>query len=334
MNPNNPNPPSSIDQISGGYRAAQVLFTANRLGVFSAVGEGSCSSSRLAQMLEANPRGMRILCDALASLGLLIKEDGVYRNSADALEYLLPGKAKSQTAMMLHAAKLYERWGKLYDVVKTGIPVSDGTIDPRLAGDEASFAQAMADVARLSARQVVELVDISKTRNMLDVGGGPGLYAIEFARANPSLRATVFDSESTLTVTRVNVEAAGLSDRVALQPGDALKDDIGSGYDFILVSNLIHSFSYDANRRLTQKCARALLPEGRLCIKDFFLDSDRTSPNWCALFSVNMLVGTEEGDCYTVEEAREWMENAGLVLDSVIAQPPQSTLAIGKKPLG
>lgn len=331
MNSTNAASPIPIDQISGGFRASQILLTAVRLGIFAALGDGTRSYEELAQALDANQRGMRILCDALVSIGLLEKENGQYRNSPTALDYLLPGTFKSQVAMMLHHARLYETWGKLYDVVKTGKKVPDEAVDPRVLGDERSFAEAMADIARISAKQVVELIDLSGVRNMLDVGGGPGTYAIEFARANPELRATVFDTAQTLESARANAEAAGLSDRVSLCPGDVLREELGEGYDFILISNVVHIFPNEMNRLIVQKCARALIPGGRLCIKDFFLEPARTSPPWGALFAVNMLVGTDGGDCYTIDEAKEWLTSAGLTFDSVLIQTPQSSLVIGKK---
>ena len=179
------------------------------------------------------------LCDALAAIGLLEKEGKTYRNSPLALEYLLPEAPHSKIALLRHAARMYETWGKLVDAVKSGQPVPEEAIDPRLRGDERDFALAMADVARDSARQCAEILDLSDTRNVLDVGGGPGMYAIEFARQNPELHVVVFDNEKTTDVARANIEAAGLSDRISLRVGDAFTDDLGSGYDFVLLSNII-----------------------------------------------------------------------------------------------
>lgn len=320
-----------IDAMTSGFRAAQVVFTANRLGVFPAIYEGTDSVEDLAEFLGASPRGVRILCDALAALGLLEKENHQYRLSPLALEYMLPHSPQSRVAMLLHGAKTYEKWGRLYDAVKTGAKTPDESIDPRLVEDDGSFARAMADVARASAPQLVQILDLSQTRRMLDLGGGPGFYAIECARANPGLHAVVFDSEQTLETAQINIEQAGLSDRVTVQPGDAIHDDFGEGYDFILLSNFIHVFSYECNRGVVQKCARALNPGGRLCVKDFLLDSDRTSPEWNALFAVNMLVGTDEGDCYTLEEVREWMEQAGLAVESVQPMAAYSKMILAVK---
>ncbi|RJP19975.1 MAG: methyltransferase domain-containing protein [Candidatus Omnitrophota bacterium] len=320
-----------IDAIAGGYRACQVLLTANRLGVFAAIGKGKVRVERLVELLETDRRATRILCDALVALALLEKEEDSYRNSPLALEYLLPDSPNPRNGILWHGAKLYERWGKLHDAVKSGKPVPDEAIDPNLVGNEKTFAQAMADIGRTSAGQLAKLLDLSDVKILLDVGGGPGIYAIEFARQNPDLHAVIFDNEKTTPVALENAKQAGVADRVTAKAGDIFRDSIGGEYDFILISNVVHIYSYEQNAELVAKCANALAQGGRLCIKDFLLDPDRTGPAWGALFAVNMLVSTDQGDCHTVEEARCWLESAGLHCDSHMDLTAQSRLLIGKK---
>ena len=146
-----------IDEITSGYKASQILLTANRLGLFAALETGPLSATELASRLDTNPRATRILCDALASLSLLNKTQDRYGNSELAAEFLLPDSAKSRSAMLLHSAKLYERWSKLYDVVRTGQPVPESEIDPRLLGDGR---------AQLEPPRVLGVVE------MLDAGDG------------------------------------------------------------------------------------------------------------------------------------------------------------------
>ena len=331
MNRVNTKPLDPIEAISSGYRDSQILFTAVRIGIFNALLDQTLSCESLCASLDCSPRGMRILCDALVTLGLLDKEGDFYCNSAVALEYLLPDSPKSKAAIMKHGARLYERWGKLYDVVKTGRPVSEDDLDQRSVGFDRAFAKAMADVGRISAQQTVEIIDIGVARKMLDIGGGPGLYSIAFVQHNPNLNATVFDNAETLEVAQENIDEAGLSDRVSTKPGNALDDELGGPYDFILISNCIHSFSYEANQNLVKKCADVLTPDGRICLKDFFLEEDRTSPKWNAIFAVNMLVNSEEGNSYTINEAKQWLDNAGLEYESLHEVASNSRIIMGKK---
>lgn len=322
-----------------GYREGQILFTAVRLGVFDALAKEPAGADALAARLDSDPRGTRILCDALAALGVLAKEgSGTYRCSPAAEEYLLYASPTTKVPMLLHGAKLYERWAGLFDAVKTGTPVPDERIDPRLWGDEAGFARAMGAIGRESAVQTGDALEHlgllgarGSARTLLDVGGGPAVYALEMVRRSPGLHATVFDRPDTLEVARTNVEEAGLAERVSLRPGEAFEDDLGGPYDLVFTSNFLHIFGPEANRRLVRRAAEALAPGGHLAVKDFLLDPGRTTPQGAALFAVNMLVGTEAGDSYSLDEVHGWFREAGLEPGETVDLTPQSRLTVGRK---
>jgi len=320
-----------IDDIAIGYQASQILLTANRLGLFAALADRSKDHLQLADDLETDPRGTRILCDALVDLGVLERTAEGYKPGSDARRHLLPNCAEPRADLLAHGSRLYERWAGLYDAVKTGSPVTDHQLDPRLEGSEREFARAMADVGRRSAAATCELLDLSGASHVLDLGGGPGIYAIEFARAWPDLEVTVFDTPAALGVARKNLETSGVADRVHLRAGDAFEDSLGGPYDAIFISNVIHIYSADDNRRLVARCANCLKVGGLLILKDFFLDDDRQRPAGGAVFAVNMLVSTEGGDCYTVTETRSWLEAAGLALEETLDVASKSRLLVASK---
>jgi len=320
-----------IEDMAGGYRASQVLLTANRLGLFEALADAQLSAEEIAEALKTDVRATRILCDALVSLSLLRKRDLSYENTRTAKEYLIPGGPDSKVAQLHHSAKLYETWKTLYDVVKEGRPSGADAIDPRLVGDKRKFAKAMADTARAVVESTVAQIDLSGARKMLDVGGGPGIYAIEFVRRYHRLEAVIIDDPETLEVARENLRNAGLTDRVSLRAGDVFQDDLGTDYDFILLSNLTHIYSAQENKLLVSKCGDALNQGGLLCIKDFILGPDRVSPQWAALFAVNMLVNTDKGNCYTLADITDWFESASLTLTEVKKITTQSALVLAHK---
>ena len=82
-------------------------------------------------------------------------------------------------------------------------------------------------------------------------------------------------------------------------------------YSRYFMSAVIHSNAEADNRALVSKAARALNPGGRIVVQDFLMNPDRSGPPGAALFALNMLVGTPEGDTYTEAEVRGWMEEAG-----------------------
>lgn len=320
-----------IDEIANAYQASQILLTANRIGLFAAIGDEVKSADTVAADLDANPRGVRILCDALVDIGLLERSNGGYRNGEDAKRHLLADSPEPRSDLLRHGARLYERWGRLFDSVKTGEPVADELLDPRLLGDEREFARAMADVGRRSARVTCDALNLEGTKSLLDIGGGPGIYAIEFVRRWPELEVTIMDSSEALEVAQENIEVAKVADRVHLVPGDALTDDLGGPYDVVFISNVIHIYSATDNRQLIHRCAVALAEDGRLILKDFFLDEDRKRPPGAVVFAVNMLVSTEGGACYTVEEAESWLESTGLQLQKISDVAAKSRLLVAKK---
>jgi predicted O-methyltransferase YrrM/predicted transcriptional regulator len=321
-----------VDRLASGYRACQILLTANRLGLFEKLIEGPLSAEDLSSRLDADRRGVRILCDALVAEGLLKRAEEGYINGSLAERFLLESSPVSRVHSLHHAAKLYERWGRLFDAVKHGRPIPDERLDPELVGNEEQFAKAMADVGRVSAAETSKVLDLDGVRRLLDIGGGPAIYAIEFARRNPDLEVVVFDSEATLKVAEKNIRAAKLEERVTCRAGNALEDDLGGPFDLVFLSNVVHIYSAATNRQLVGRCASSLVPGGRLAIKDFLLDGDRLSPPGGAVFAVNMLVSTEGGDCYTVAEVNDWLSEHGLRFESLVDVATKSRLLTSRKP--
>jgi 3-hydroxy-5-methyl-1-naphthoate 3-O-methyltransferase len=324
-----------LDEIAGGYRAAQVLFAACRLRVFEQIGNTGLGLEAVTERLESSPRGTRILLDALVGMGLLEARSGRYYNTALSLDALADASPHSRFAHILHSARLYERWAGLYDAVKTGRPTPDERIDPRIESGKAAFAKAMADSARRTASLTVACIDLDRVSSLLDIGGGPGLYSIAFAERKPDLHASILDDGETLRVAEKNIGAAGLSDRITLLPGDAHSTELGGPYDFIFISNVLHIYSAERNSRLVRRCAAVLNPGGRLALKDFFLEDleggGKTGPLWNLLFAANMLVGTDEGDCYTESEVRSWCGSAGLGFSQRIPLTEKTSILVFRR---
>ncbi len=247
------------------------------------------------------------MLNALVGLDILTKEGNQFRPTAEAARYLDPTSPDFRGGMLQHGLNLWEPWSKLTDAIRRGGPVPRAE-RPR-SGEE--FMLAMHHNALRLAGRIAELLDLSGASRLLDLGGGPGTYAIAFARRNANLQVTVFDAPYALEFAARNAAEAGLVDRVLVRPGDFLTDDIGSGYDLVWGSHIIHSYGENDNRMLMGKIRRALAPGGRAVLHDFFLDDSHTDPPQAALFALNMLVNTPDGRSYATSEARQWLEAAG-----------------------
>jgi ubiquinone/menaquinone biosynthesis C-methylase UbiE len=207
-----------------------------------------------------------------------------------------------------HNRSMLKSWAQLETVLKTGQPAPR---EERTAEEMEDFICGMENVSRKTSREVVEKIDLSQARKLLDLGGGPGTAALTFAQANPELHAVVFDLEGPIGIAKQQIEKAGFTSQVTTQSGDFHTDELPSGFDTVYISNIIHMLSPAQNRDLLEKAARALIPGGRLLVKDFFLEDSRAAPAWTAQFSVNMLVNTEGGKSYTLAEMTQMLVEAG-----------------------
>jgi SAM-dependent methyltransferase len=307
-------PAMTREQIRGmayAFQESRILLTAHELGVFNAIGKGRHTSAAIAALIGTDPRATDRLMNALCGMGLLAKENGRFSNSEAAAQCLVEG-SPGYLGGLMHTVHLWDTWTTLSEAVRKGTSVPHTGGGTRGEGWLSAFIAAMHDRAVRQASAVVGQIDLSNVTRVLDVGGGSGAYAMAFARANPRIRATVFDLPGVVPLTTSYIGREGLTERVDTIAGDYLKDDLGAGYDLVFLSAVIHSNSAEENAALILKCARALSPGGSVVVLDFIMDEERVAPSHGALFALNMLVGTAQGDTYTESEVSRWMTGAGL----------------------
>jgi (2Fe-2S) ferredoxin/predicted O-methyltransferase YrrM len=323
--------PDDLVQTIRGFQESRVVLTAIELDTFTAVADGATAAQAAAKM-GTDPRASEMLLNALAALGLLSKHNAVFHNTPVSARYFVAGSPDDARAATMHTANLWHRWSTLTDSVRAG--TAPARQEPREPNGQwtRSFIAAMHRNARERAPHVVRAVGTTGVRRMLDVGGGSGAYSIAFAQAGAELHAEVFDRPEVLAIAREHIERVGLSGRVTTRAGDLCRDSLGSGYDLVLVSAICHMLGPDENRDLLRRCHQALAPGGRVVIQDFILEEDKTSPRMAALFSLNMLVGTERGASYNQSEYTRWLAEAGFREVSRIRLPGPSGLIIGQVP--
>jgi 2-polyprenyl-3-methyl-5-hydroxy-6-metoxy-1,4-benzoquinol methylase len=287
-----------LRKLWSGFWSARVLITANNLGVFDLLDKPR-SAEAVAKELKTDGRATALLLDALAGIGLIEKKRGKYRNTAVAGKLLLKGSPYYQGDIIRHADSLWQSWSALDEVVKTGRPARRGR-------DHRSFILGMHNIAVLKSREVMRATGLRGVKAALDLGGGPGTYSMEMA--GRGVRVTLFDLPDTVKIARrVTRGIKG----IRFKGGDFMHDDFGRGYDLILISQIFHAYPPEENLEVLGKCLVALNPGGRVAVHEFNISEDRTRPQHSALFSINMLVNTAGGRCYSPEEIKGWLLEAG-----------------------
>ncbi len=290
-----------LRKMWGGFWSARVILTANNLRVFDHL-KTPKSASDISGLIETDSRAIEILLDSLTSLGLLKKSKNTYRNSPMAKRLLVSGTPYYQGDILRHADNLWTNWSNLDEIIKTGQP-------SRKSFEADAFIRGMHNIAIIKAKEVVKRMELAEVRKALDLGGGPGTYSLEMAKKIDSV--TLFDLPATIAIAKDILGKAGISN-ISFMEGDFVTDDIGRGYDLVFMSQVLHAFSGTNNLKILEKAINALNQKGIIVIHEFRLEKDRTSPVQSTLFSVNMLVNTNGGRCYSVAEMKEWLSSLGL----------------------
>jgi predicted transcriptional regulator/precorrin-6B methylase 2 len=302
---------SKIMEIANNFRTCRVLLTAFELDIFTVLSDGKKTSKEIAEKIGADERAAGRLLNALTAMDLLKKKKNKFSNTKAADKYLVKGKP-GYMGGLAHTAGLWKTWSTLTEAVKKGTSVMNrGEINER--GDYwlEGFIAAMHMRGRIQAKEIASLLNFKKVNKVLDVGGGSGAYSFAFVKAKKGLKSVIYDLPKVVPLTQKYIESEGLSSSVETMTGNYLTDDLGSGYDMMFLSAVIHSNSAEENKLLFKKCAAGLNEGGKLVVLDQVMNEDRTKPFGGALFALNMLVGTANGDTYTESEIKSWMKEAG-----------------------
>lgn len=288
-----------LRDIWRGFWQSRVIITANNFKIFEHL-KKPLSARELSNKLSTDLRATEIILDALVGLDLLKKRGGKYRNASISERFLVEGKPYYQGDMLRYADVMWKNWSELDNSLKTGKP-------SRIAFDHTSFILAMHNISSFKAKKIINAIDLKGIKTALDLGGGPGTYSLEMAKRG--VNVTLFDRPETIEIAkRITNNKKGID----FIGGDFLVNDLGKGYDLIFISQIFHAYSEKDNLLLLRKCKKALNKEGRIVIQEFFINNDRTKPSESAIFSVNMLVNTEAGRCYSPNEMKRWLKNIGL----------------------
>lgn len=308
------------DAVSA-YRLPRILLTALELDLFTKIGARRWTVPQLAKAASVSERGLSILCRNLAMSGLLIKTGQVYRNSRLAATALNARDAAYRKDYLRLMMSHWNDWARLEESVRTGCPLDQDV--PEEPEYRRRFTWAMHYRTLETAPKIAGQVDLHGAKTFLDLGGGPGTYAMAFLAKHPRLRATVGDRPEALDVAREIAATHKAGSRLSYVPVDFTKEAIPGTYDVIWYSNVLHIYSPAMNQAIFRRVLAALNPGGRLLIQDAFLhDREGLQPAEASLFAVSMLLFTEEGNTYSARETSVRLKEAGFAKTTVLRMKP------------
>jgi predicted O-methyltransferase YrrM len=332
MNGNQPTPERIMQLATGGW-AAGILGAAASHSLFTHLEAGADTAGKLAAEARISERGAQTLLDGLVGLGLVELHDGNYRNSPEAVTFLVEGRPACLSGFAKVMLADMGNWVALPDAVRAGAPVKDATTDvadnplweelvPAIAPQSSPVAMIAGDMLRLA-----EAGEIS----ILDVGGGSGVYSAIWLGLNPAARSTQLDWGPVNAIARRFVAERGAADRFTCVDGYFHTTDFGTAaYDVAVYSHIAHQEGPEDNVAIFAKFRGALKLGGTLVISDFVVDDDRSGPPFPLIFASEMLLNSKQGGTWRRADYRAWLAEAGFEDVSFHPTPSPATLIFAR----
>ncbi|WP_267641882.1 hypothetical protein [Haloarchaeobius amylolyticus] len=294
-----------------------LLWAARETGVLDALVADADTPAEVAAQTGITERAARLTVEALADEGFFSPVDGAYEPTNRALGFLAASDLRS-VSRLPHELDRLAAMCELPETMRTGEPPA------RMADSDDATWNELGHVQATDAATVRACVTAAQHAAggpdgaplVLDVGGAPGTYAVEFATRGHDVtlldtEARLAESESLLAHEPVET-VVGSPDALADPETLAASADVPAA-DCVFVPLRTHEFTAETNRELVAG-AHDVLAEptddgdagGWLVVVDHLRDR---SPRATATTVTELATG--EGACYASDRYREWLDAAG-----------------------
>jgi hypothetical protein len=298
-----------LDTVFGMLKARFVMAGV-RLGVFEALAKESHTPATLAAVLRLDRDSLELLLRCLVFAGYLETDGTRFSLSALGRASMVAGAPKDLTAYVMWNYMQWEYTGQLETLLRTGQGLDfHATLkDPEAWGH---YQKGMLEMARFSATTFARHVPVRRgATKLLDLAGAHGLMGAAICRKHPPLRATVLDLPAAVEHARGLAKAEGIADLVEHRTGDLMTSDLGTDWDVVLLSNILHHFKPDDIRSICRRVRDAVGGNGTVAVWELERPRSGSKPtggDGVALF----FRLTSTAGAYSGEEYAAWLEEAG-----------------------
>ena len=296
--------PDRIMQLGMAFWGSKTLLSAVELGVFSELAKKPQDADALRQTLGLHPRSARDFFDALVALGMLDRQNGLYRNTPETDRFLDRAKPTYLGGWLeMVNSRVYPFWGRLTEGLRTGLPqneVREGKnffedlySDPaRLKG----FLSSMTGLSLGASRKIATQFPWKDYQSFIDIGSAQGGLAVQVALAGP-----IFEEY---------VRSFGLERRLRFYPGNFFEVSLPTA-EVLSMGHILHDWDLNQKKMLIGKAYEALPKGGALIIFESLIDDERRKNAFGLMMSLNMLIELPGGFDYTGADCTGWLKEAG-----------------------
>ncbi len=332
-------PPNiALLQLIVGKWAMQAVYVAAELGIADRLRDGARSSGDVARECATDGDATYRLMRALSNIGVLEEREGRIFTLTPMGQFLradVPGSLRGY-ARFVGYAPTWTAWGEAIHSVRTGQPAVDHVFGENLfdwyakhLDESAIFDDAMTSLSMLEAEAVATSFDFSGISTLADVGGGRGYLLATILRANPTMKAMLFDLPHVVAGAPPLLREHGIEARVRVESGSFL-ETAPEGADAVIMKHILHDWNDDDSIRILRNCHRVLPKGGRVLVVEAVV-SPPGQQGWAKLLDLEMLVLTPRGRERTESEFADLFRRGGFRLTRIVPTPAPVSVVEGEK---
>ncbi|WP_427166136.1 methyltransferase [Streptomyces sp. C1-1] len=319
-----PPPSMRLRELAFGAACAAALRAAARLGVADALGDDPMAAEDLAAAVKSEPGPLRRLLRALSCYGVFAERpDGTFAHT-DVSRLLREDDPHSLRAIALWCTEpwTWDAWPMLDEAVRSGRNVVQELYGKEFfqylnedAPESAHvFNRAMTTSSKQSAKEVAELLDLSGSASVADIGGGQGHVVASLLEKYPSMRGTLLDLPQVVENADPRLREGGaLADRVQILGGDC-RVSVPVRADTYIIKNILE-WDDESTARLLRNVRETGGPGARVVVIENLVD-DTPSMRFSTAMDLLLLLNVG-GAKHTTESMVSRITEAGLVIDDI-----------------
>jgi len=267
------------------FQAARALRNLGILETVSQAGKAGISSEEIASKLRMTKYGVEVLLDAGLSMGAVRMQDEKYILTKTGF-FLLKDTMTQVNIDFVHDV-CYQPFFFLQESIQNGKP--EGlkvfgewkTIYPALQFLPAQAKKSWFDFdhyySDLAFPEILPIIEAGSHRNLMDVGGNTGKFALACVSRIPSLEVTIVDLPDTLKEAERIIKAQGMHGRVHFYKADMLnaENSLPSGFDAIWMSQFLDCFSEEEILSIVKRASQVMTSTTDLYILELFWDRQK-----------------------------------------------------------
>jgi hypothetical protein len=285
------------------------------LGIADLLAGGSRNITDLARETGTDEESLYRIMRMLASQGIF-REKGnrIFYNTR--LAEALQGD-RARYLVLLHLTPYnFRRFASLPEIVRTGeqgkgAPSGKDLFDHISDDGQRSFLfnQAMTNATWMQVPALFPAFPFRRYRNIIDVGGGQGLFLAALLAHLPGSRGIVFDLPGALAESEKVIAQFSLQDRMETSPGDFFAG-VPEGGDLYLLKSVLHDWNDEDAVKILIQVGKAMNKDARLLVIEVIISEADNRPSFGKMTDILMMV-TAGGKERTRVEYEKLLSEAG-----------------------